>query len=437
MNQLVPVVLSVAETPPLWSWPVVIASSAVLVSLGKLIDWLFRERQKTAILLGLRNLENKLKNTPIRIWQAHVAGRYVGFVTKLGPTVFGFRVNYVDLHKRNKPIPPLEASIQRMVRLRVYLFCIAPMIVFIIFLIYEDSRGSVERYWNISLPSIPWYVVSLSVPVFFFLVPVFIIVVPLILLMPLIWTLYLLDLVTLRRFGLVKHIDARFETPFRYMIISFEWTLNRIMPMVFISTCFTVVATIIGLHFSHGHHGSYWFAVRGASLVPSDPITLAVLNFPFDFLTILISRELLKWVISKGRWISVVAVIDILISGMLALTLHSLLKAIESGQITTSALVGHLTNSWNWLASVMTLQASSTHPDWPLTPLILTAFIPVSTYMSVLILLGISGILLRIAGYICGLLGEKQHTPFFELAVALSLLTTAAKGVTELMSLLL
>lgn len=432
MNQLVPVVLSAAETPPLWSWPVVIASSAVLVSLGKLIDWLFRERQKTVILLGLRNLENKLKNTPIRIWQAHVAGRYVGFVTKLGPTVFGFRVNYVDLLKRNKPTPPLEARIQRMVRLRVYLFCIAPMIVFIIFLIYEDSRGSVERYWNISLPSIPWYVVSLSVPAFFFLVPV-LIMLPLI---PLIWTLYLLDLVTLRRFGLVKHFEPRFETAFGYMIIYFEWTLNRIMPLVFISTCFTVVATIIGLHFSHGHHGSYWFDVKGASLVPSNPIMLAALNFPFDLLTILISRELLKWVISKGRWISVVAMIDILISGMLALTLHSLLKAIESGQIAPSALVGHLTNSWNWLASVMTLQATSTHPDWPLTPLILTAFIPVSIYMSVLILLGISGILLRIAGYICGLLGEKQHTPFFELAVALSLLTTAAKGVTELMSFL-
>ena len=68
--------------------------------------------------------------------------------------------------------------------------------------------------------------------------------------------------------------------------------------------------------------------------------------------------------------------------------------------------------------------------DLRLTPLLLTTLVPVAIYSSAVAVLGlIIGPMARVAAYLSGLLGEKKHTPFRELAVLLSLLLTTAKAV--------
>ncbi|GAG16877.1 unnamed protein product, partial [marine sediment metagenome] len=185
-------------------------------------------------------------------------------------------------------------------------------------------------------------------------------------LIPALWALFIAGIAMTKE---VKHFFGE---------VTFKWLPKAIQPACLISAVFSIIATFVGLAMGAGHAGSYWFERASDTLAPTHPILLTALNFPFDLATILISIKLLKWVVSKGKWIVLIAVIDIIISAALVILLHVTLKVIETGSVT--AIGHHLDESWSWFVQVVTFDASPGHPDWPLTPLLLTTFIPVAAY---------------------------------------------------------
>ena len=196
------------------------------------------------------------------------------------------------------------------------------------------------------------------------------------------------------------------------------------------SAFYTSVAIGIGMLVFRSNENSYWFSISEKGIQPNEPTLLASLNYPFDLFTIIISITLLKWVVTKGKWITIIATIDIAISAILSIILHTIFKVIEPS---SKPLVNCFLDSFHWFIDIVSFQASPRHSDWSLTPLLLTTFIPVAVYMSIFIFLGfIVKPFARMAGYICGLLGEKEKTPFFELAVALSLFIILFKSLSNL-----
>jgi hypothetical protein len=373
-------------------WYGVLVACGILMPLGKLIDWGLRKRHRDAILSALRGWEERLKLTPLGRWQIHVATQFIRLVEASG-RLYG-------LFRRRDPMIRLIGG-SRWRTAAVFLLALT---------------GNSLALYTLP-PSYPWFmqvVMSLAAA----LVVVYLAFMTF---GPIAFPSQFQEVekgqpkrpVALRPVGLAERL--------------LDWIMYLLASLQ-LSAVFTIIATAIGVFISAGHVGSFWFTAQAGWLEPAHPIALAVINFPFDFLTILVSLKLLQWVIARGRWISVVAGVDVVISALLIVALHGALKYYAAG----GSVIEAFTGSWVWFLDVMTLNVSPAAPEWPLLPVTLTAFIPVAGYMSAIILLGFLAVVMRCAGYLCGLLGEKQHTPFFELATALSLLTLICKALVEL-----
>lgn len=359
-----------------WSWSGLVAICALLVFFCALIDKVLRKRGRKAALERLKRFEDRLAHAPIREWQISIARSVVKFWIKLGEwplMVFGF---WWD---------------------RVGLLVFLPITAVLLLV----GGGIVDS----------WFFLAVCVPAAVYLA-----------LIPIALSSTLVSMHPEHSTGRVK----RFET---FLDERAEWFMGRIQPACLISAVFSIVATFVGLGIGARHTGSYWFTSASEGVTPTHPILLTALNFPFDLATILISIMLLKWVASKGKWIVLVAAIDIVISAALVILLHTALKIVEAGGV--GAIGHHFAESWSWFAQVLTLNASPAHPDWPLTPLLLTTFIPVAIYMAAFIFLGIVvRPFARFAGYVCGMLSEEEK-PFTELGVIISMLGFAVKALSE------
>ena len=133
--------------------------------------------------------------------------------------------------------------------------------------------------------------------------------------------------------------------------------------------------------------------------------------------------------LKKRKWIISVAVIDIAVCAALTIMLYATIRTIVFEHAT---FVYELRYTTNWLFDFTTFGITTMHPDAQLFPLLLTTFIPVVLYMSLFIILSlVISPLMRLTGYMSGLLGEKEKTPFLELSVVVSTLIVAIKALTE------
>lgn len=205
------------------------------------------------------------------------------------------------------------------------------------------------------------------------------------------------------------------------------------IPLSFISVPLSSIAIWVGIQLSQNNSPTYWFEYFEEKLVPANSSGLFFANFPFDAITILISVKLLKTFLEKGKGLSLIALVDFFISGLLAFGLYLVLKLSQANYFELNALFGLfndkettkdfitvLSLSWDWWINLVTFHLPSNDPDLPIAPLLFTTFLPVGFYMSVIFFLGVMTYLIRISAYTCGLLGEKEKTPFYELAVAIS-----------------
>lgn len=392
-----------------WSWSGLVAMCAVLVLICRCTDKVLRERGRKAVLKGLERFEARLVRAPIREWQKTIAKSVVTFWIKLGERPYEILMSWMrrvgrplfrwgkDWGKRFVKKGMLRTVSQALVISLVILVLFLPFTAVLLLVV----GGIVDS----------WFFLAVCVPAAVYMA-----------LIPIVFQGALTRNLAGHRTGWFKRLDG-------FMWATGVGLLGRIQPACLISAVFSIVATFVGLWIGARHTGSYWFTSASQGVTPTHPILLTALNFPFDLATILISIKLLKWVASKGKWIVLVAAIDIVISAALVTLLHTVLKSVEAGDV--AAIGHHFAESWSWFAQVLTLKASPAHPDWPLTPLLLTTFIPVAVYMSAFIFLGI---VVRpfawLAGLVCGMFsGDKK--PFTELGVIISLLGFAGKALSE------
>jgi hypothetical protein len=176
---------------------------------------------------------------------------------------------------------------------------------------------------------------------------------------------------------------------------------------------------------------TYWFPTD-ESLNQDRQSLLAILYLPFGAFTIVTVMWILMKAISHSWSLGLMGLINIILSYGIAVLLYAMILLL--GEKSPNGLIDALILSNNWLINVLTfrLYNYTNLDELRLTPFILTAFIPVTLYMSLLIFLTL---ILRpialIAGYLCGLLGEKQKTPFAELATIISLFIAMLKALNE------
>lgn len=389
-----------------WTWKGVLAICAILVFLGWFIDWLHRKRHKEAILKKLSEFEDKLARLPVSKWQVGIARAVIRFwewLAALPDTLFLRGVNRMsrDTELVRQMLPSLALvvffiSVLAMLSLSAVVFGVS--LSWPLTLVFASLAG--YSCWSI--------IVILPIP-------------------------FLILALILERLGYPR-LSSRIRdwivhnTPELMKLL--RPLLHRVSPVLLMSVMYTGSAIAAGLLLSPGAAESYWFAFHSGNLSPGRPISVSLLNFPFDFITILVSIKLLRFVKEKSKHIISIALIDIVISGVLVILLHTTLKTVEPGGVTH--LGRNFMDSWDWFVQVVTFKASSSHPDWPLTPTLFTTFIPVTLYMSAFIFLGIIiKPFARAASYICGLLFEKKQTPFLAFSLILSGLLTVAKALSE------
>lgn len=216
----------------------------------------------------------------------------------------------------------------------------------------------------------------------------------------------------------------------RFTPDSFNKTLDSAFRLMIISSLFSAIALTIGKNFQLSSP-SYWFPAD-ESLDTDKQSLLALIYLPFGACTIIIAMWVLKRAISHNWSLGLMGFINIIISYCLAVLLYAIILLL--GDMPPDGFLKAMIFSNNWLWHVLTRMSENLFgaDDPRLTPFILTAFVPVALYMSVFIFLAfILKPLALAAGYLCGLLSEKQKTPFAELATIISLFIAMLKALND------
>jgi len=372
----------------LWSWPGLAGLFGTLCAIASLFDimlnnpysdLLINQRCKKKIKDALTEFEEKIEHVPIRNWQIRVARGGVNLWERFygGKSILSI-------------LTPLMEGGPIWLQLLGFLLFITLFfgpIVLISFTIgpqFPSSAGG-SRVLNI-----------FALPGLIFLFITFL------------YSLYALIFIT------IKSFRTKIDKISNWLMEGLFWSYLY----SYLSALYTAIAYLIGLGISKEPCTSFWFYPVENTYWPSNTLTLALFNYPFDVLTLIISIKLLKWLIDKERRIEIIAAIDIVISAILAIVLHTMLKIVEPGASIFNILT-YLVESCRWFMEVITLHAGPEHANWPLTPVLLTTFIPLAVYMSIFISLGlILKLPMKLASRFIRLI-TKRDAPLLKLIISL------------------
>ncbi len=166
---------------------------------------------------------------------------------------------------------------------------------------------------------------------------------------------------------------------------------------------------------------------------------LPVINFPFDFATVVVTILLLQYVVSKRKYIGLVALADIVISGALTILLYCFLRIVENGWDIGNAHV-HFIAVVRWfgdvgrifLAWITNRQPSVNIADMRdihLLPILLTTFVPVTIYMSIFLFLSFSKGVMMTTARLFRAVGSKKESVFKQFGFLIAVLATLIKMV--------
>lgn len=186
---------------------------------------------------------------------------------------------------------------------------------------------------------------------------------------------------------------------------------------------------------------SHWFQLVDGWIIPLFPIQLPILNLPFDVATALLTFFLLKWVVRKGRFIGVIAILDIASSAVLTFMLYAVLRLIEgAGTLEDLAVFVLELVEWFKLASLQLLRVLTGNLQAPggkvvrdlhLMPILLTTFVPVTAYMGVFIALSFVKLVMQVAARIFGIVGEREESVFRQFGFLLASAIWALKAISD------
>jgi len=190
--------------------------------------------------------------------------------------------------------------------------------------------------------------------------------------------------------------------------------------IVVVSSILSTVSLFIGANIAEPGITGFWFTENHSENSLGLSLLLALINLPFDFITISISVLLLNLIINQKMPLILAAILDIIISLVLSIFLYAMIEYMSSRSAVFS---GSIQNGFNWFANIFTGNYSLLSNDQlMLTPLMLTTCVPVLIYMGTLLFVVlVLKPLSKVASYMCGLLSEKDNSPFFELATVISL----------------
>lgn len=341
------------------TWNDTLVIAAVLVFVGKAIDWGLRQAHKERLLTILSEQEAKLKSFPIRRWEQEIASRGLRLYDAIGEVLSGERSFWL-----------LKGMLRPVIAL---LF------------VGGTAHVVVEQ-------------VAPDVPVFF--------VAP-----------YLLSAMAAVLYGVAgRWLGERVR-------LAYTWLFR----LLIISAVLSSMALTVGANIVESLDASYWFNTDARRDVLDKQAILALLNVPFDALTILISYALLKLSISKSVSLVLVAVIDIVASLVLSIALFCLI-----GLVASEPAFSNICETLDTIATILSGKQAMTVDSLALIPLLLTTAVPVAAYMSVFCFTGlVLRPLAKLSAYLCGLLGEKTNSPFLELAVLISMIVAATKAILE------
>ena len=187
--------------------------------------------------------------------------------------------------------------------------------------------------------------------------------------------------------------------------------------MLVLSFLLTVVALQIGLAYWQNPQTTNWFAVGDAGVAPTAPLTLALLNLPFDVLALMVTIAMLRFALRRGISISLVACADILATIAVSFILLVVLVAWPSWQL--QAWLAAAQEAAAHLARVYTFSGDAGQRLFPLYPLLFTPFAPIAFYLLLPLLIAlVAAPLLRISAHICAVLHQRDQSPFLVFAVA-------------------
>lgn len=189
--------------------------------------------------------------------------------------------------------------------------------------------------------------------------------------------------------------------------------------MLVISFLLTVVALEIGLAYWESPQTTAWFVAGQAGVAPRAPLTLALLNLPFDVLALMVTITMLRFALRREIAVSLVACADIVATIAIAFVLLVVLLAWPSWQLQVWASAA--AEAAGHLAQVYTFSADPGHGLFPLYPLLFTPFAPISFYLLLPLLIAmVFAPLLRISAHICSVMHQKEQSPFMVFAIAVA-----------------
>ncbi|MBR9920829.1 MAG: hypothetical protein GYB31_08315 [Bacteroidetes bacterium] len=152
---------------------------------------------------------------------------------------------------------------------------------------------------------------------------------------------------------------------------------------------------------------SYWFELQQGKALPEKSMVLSIVNFIFDFFTILFSLYLMNFVIKKRKFFFPIALADILLSFGLAIAQYLLLMVITDGNF--EHLNIHFESFINFMESFFWTNPEQAHGvDIHLVPIVFTSFAPVSIYMGIFIILSFSRVFLKGLNFFLQAMIEKE-----------------------------
>jgi len=188
-----------------------------------------------------------------------------------------------------------------------------------------------------------------------------------------------------------------------------------------------------------------WFHLNNNLINPSKPFLLPIINFPFDLATILTTIVLLQILIRKGKFITIIALLDIIFSACFSILLYTSLKIVENNWDFFN-YSSYLIDSIEWFKKIAIYALSfiikkpvtfniKDLRDLHLLPILLTTFFPVFLYMTVFIFLSFSRIVFRISGRFFEVVGEREESVFKQFGILITTILVTIKAIYDYLSL--
>lgn len=374
------------------------------VAVGHILDFLLKKSEVKKLHNYLLNLSIKLTNVPINEWMFGIAKDFIEFFLERHESLKEFFVEHFEKYYEGLPgFKNKKLSVRDdKERMRNRTAVAGAFLIFYI-IIYADMfiKGTFEAIQ----PNTIFFFVFIITFFLFALFPIY---------------LFLDNCYSKRGEDIPKWFFLLLTSCFISVVYS----------------SFLVNASLYLFSLSPSDN-SYWLHKSGEIILWKNVLTLIFLNFPFDFLTILITYSLFVLYTEKRFPLFLVAIVDLLSSALLTIFLYACLLCIDNNWDFTAFLSASIEAVF-WFYDVLHVLLFQTRdflfginnltvPNLYLFPLIFSTFLPVTIYIAIILILLFCKLVLKFAIRVFSVIGEREESVFKQFAVLLAVVMTAFK----------